>query len=478
MLLVFVVSYLIGHSQESPFILFGGDKNDIGNTLIEKTSGNGYLIGGSTRSFGNGSSDYYYIDIDTNYSIINQLSFGGIYYDKLSTIIPFDENYLLFGMSSKTISNRNIDFNSIFINELGEVLSNTFIRRTYVDVAYKAYKTSDNNYLAIGLSRSSQVDLTHGQCKLYKLSPAGSIILEKDFGENKVREYGLDVLENSLGYVVLSNINCELDLLAEFPVMKEPSSISVLQVDFNGDTIWEYKYPGRDYDYAYSMVQLKDHIYVAMNTRSGNTQSFDIKVLKIDMQGLLVDSFSFGGSDFEYANKIISDSNGDLLICGTTASNVSRPSFYAVKFDTSGTIFWEKTIEQDASIYANDVIETKNSNYLFTGKYSHNPDNSDVFLLELLPNGELINSIPEIPTKEELSVYPNPTVNRVIIRLNISPINSISIYNLKSQLVYRANYIGKYKSVVLDLGDLKTGSYILNVENLDGKIHNHKIIVN
>ena len=55
-------------------------------------------------------------------------------------------------------------------------------------------------------------------------------------------------------------------------------------------------------------------------------------------------------------------------------------SFYAIKINGDGELIWEKKIERNASIYAYDMIETKNHNYLFTGKYAHDVNNSDIFL--------------------------------------------------------------------------------------------------
>ena len=464
-------------AQENLFRLFGGDKNDVGNTIIKKTDGAGYLIGGSTRSFGNGSSDYFILDLDNNLEVNFQQTYGSPYFEDIKSILIFKNNYYLFGNSSITSQNGDLDFNTTIVNPLGEVLEIHTIRKTFIDVAYKAVKTSDNNYLTIGLSRSSQLDNIHGQSKLYKMSPEGNVLLEKDYGERSIRDYGFDIIETQLGYLILSNLHCEVGLMARFPMMKEPSSVSLLQTDFNGDTIWEYIYPGQDFDYAYSMVQLKRHIYVAMNTRSGNSKSFDVKVLKIDLQGHLVDSFSFGGNDFEYANKIIADSKGDLLICGTTASYSERPSFYAVKFDTLGLTKWEKVVSGNASIYANDVFEKNNSNYLFTGNYIFNPDNSDIFVLELNEDGKVVPPQDGIYDKEALEIYPNPTYRRSILKLSKKKIKSIEIFNLNSKMVFQKEYLGDSKSVVINFEQFKSGVYIVSISDVEGNTINGKISV-
>lgn len=461
-------------AQESKFIIVGGDQNDFGLSILERLNDNNkeeYFVGGSTRSFGSGSSDYYLLKFNDSLELINESFFGGPNADLFrSMTIGFDDNILLFGSSFDfKIGGQN--FNITSVDSSGNFIDRNVIYNRSTDIGYKIFKTSDGNLGLFGLAESND---PFGQGKLQILDSKEEVLLEKEYGESGVRDYGFDAFENNRGYVVLTNNNCEIGMSARFPGFRGSTGVKVTQTNKNGSIIWEYEYDGTDHDYAFSMVQLNNHIYVAINTRSSSTQSFDIKILKLNLNGILIGSFQFGGESFEYANKIIADSNGDLIICGTSASGVRRPSFYAFKISEYGDLIWERKIEEEASIYANDVVErSSNGNLLFTGKYTVNYNNDDVFLLELNSEGESTSFQEE--GISEVRLFPNPTNAFVnILAKNIDEIEEVNIFTMQGQNILTINSGNKKR---IDLSSQRNGTYLLDIIDSNGKHYREKVIL-
>ena len=58
----------------------------------------GYLVLGTTRSYGSGSSDYYFISLNADFLQLSENAIGGIYHDIPSKIkrIAFNE-YIVLG---------------------------------------------------------------------------------------------------------------------------------------------------------------------------------------------------------------------------------------------------------------------------------------------------------------------------------------------------------------------------------------------
>lgn len=470
LLIILITSTLI-QAQTNAFLTFGGPKNDEGLTLLEKENNNGFLIGGTTRSYGEGSTDYYIIILNKDFKVLNESYLGGPHNDMLKSMIKGDANeYLLFG-SSYDFAPGGLNFNITRIDDLGNFINRKEVYRSKVDVAYKIIRTSSNNFIMMGMAAGPDA---FGQAKLIKIDSQGEIILEKDYGNAGVRDHGFDILENENGFLILSTNYCEIGLSAAFGGFSNQSDISIIQTDYEGEVLWEYQYLGDDFDYAYSFVQSDENIFIAVNTRSEEAQSFDVRILKLNLQGELSDSFNFGGGGFEYAYKIIIDSNDDLLICGTTSSNVDKPSFYAVKFTEWGDVIWEKSIEENASIYAYDVIERSNGNYLFTGKYAYDRDDSDVFLLELNSNGEIVYQ-KEVPDGDGMLVYPNPTNGTIIINTGEVEVASVFLYDMMGRLVILDKNDDLEKYISLDLNDLSQGIYILDIIDIDNKHYQRKI---
>ena len=451
-------------AQEEDVVLFGGEKNDFGVSLLEKENSGEIMLLASSRSLGSGSSDFLFMSFKKQLLLINEQSFGGIHQDLPGNIIKGKEDeYILFG-SSYDFEVGGLNYNITKVDAFGNFISRKILYQVNVDVGSKILKSEDGNYVIVGMAGG---DNSYGQTKFYKINEQGEILLEKDFGAAQVRDYGFDILENDSGFLLLSTNYCEIGLSAAFGGFSQQSDVSVLQLDQEGNVLWEYSYQGDDYDYAFSFVQSEDHIFVAMNSRSEGAQSFDIRVLKLNLQGELIDSYDFGGPGFEYAYRIIEDSNSDLLICGTTSSEVERPSFYAFKITQEGELLWTRTIEKDASIYAYDVIERSSGDFIFTGKYAHNIDNSDIFLLELDKQGQIIfqSSQSEI---DDVVVFPNPSQGNFTIYQGNNSIEEIWIYNIAGELVYKRIQNGNSLYTSLDLNFLEKGIYIISLIKENG----------
>ncbi|MFW9994722.1 MAG: hypothetical protein ACFFD4_21950, partial [Candidatus Odinarchaeota archaeon] len=75
---------------------FGGPGNDAVVTVIE-TAGGGYLLAGTTESFGAGSSDMWLLKTDSNGNEQWNKTFGGTGEEGANTVIETAGGYLLAG---------------------------------------------------------------------------------------------------------------------------------------------------------------------------------------------------------------------------------------------------------------------------------------------------------------------------------------------------------------------------------------------
>ena len=471
LLLFFIIKFDAVYAQSNAFLLFGGDKNDYGVSLVEKSNAKGYLVLGSTRSYGSGSSDYYFISLNADFLQLSENAIGGIHHDIPSKIkrIAFNE-YIVLG-AVYDFKPGLLNHSLTYVDGLGNFLKRDVLWRGRTDIPGNFLLENNNEKVIFGMA--AQTD-KRGQAKLMKVNSEGELYFEVEYGDLYVSDYGFDILSQNDGYLLLSTHYCEFTESSSFITYTLPSDISVLKVNLEGEVQWEYRYEGDDFDYAYSFVEINDFVYVAVNTRSEDSQSFDIKVLKIDDQGLLVDSFDFGGEGFEYAYKILRDSNDDLLLCGVSASDVDKPSFYALKIGTDGELLWEKKISEDASIYAYDVIENAKGNYVFTGKYATELENSDLFLIELNKSGDIISNQDQTANNEIL-IYPNPSNGTLVLNSGEISVETVLIYSITGKLVYQEEYSNVGSFIPIDLNELSGGVYILEAVDSHQNHHQQKI---
>ena len=75
---------------------FGGNSYEIGSAVIEAADG-GFILVGSTSSFGTGNYDLYVIGTDENGNEIWSKTFGGLYNDYGKTITKTENGYMISG---------------------------------------------------------------------------------------------------------------------------------------------------------------------------------------------------------------------------------------------------------------------------------------------------------------------------------------------------------------------------------------------
>ena len=81
----------------------------------------------------------------------------------------------------------------------------------------------------------------------------------------------------------------------------------------------------------------------------------------------------------------------------------------------------------------------------------------------------------EISSLNQISVFPNPTINSIEIRSDYNLENAIiSVFDLNGRRVL--NYKNTDGSNLVDLTSLSTGEYILRVISSEGKIYSTKIL--
>ena len=464
-------------AQEEFFLLYGGSGVEEGRSLIQTPSG-GYFIAGRTRSFGSGSDDYYLLKLNTRFDVLVDKPYGGPHQDRCHSMVALDNGtYGLLGHSWDFAEGR-LNFNLTIVDPFGEFVDRIMFFREKRDLGLKIIKTSDNGIVMVGM-----VDIGEFWAQMYimKTDEEYNVTWERNFGSPSRKDYAYDVIENENGYLLIGTYSGFYGMYPTFPDFQEISDIGVIQLDFDGDTLWTYRYSGNDYDFGYSICQINDIIYVLGSTRSEGAGSFDILLLALDSEGNLLNSYTFGGDEFEYGYKIIADSDNNILIVGVSKSNVDNPALYVLKIDTSGSVIFEKKVTGDNAVYGYDIMENKKGNYVITGTYTISETDRDVFLLRMNKDGELLNLDTDFPLPDDpISIYPNPvTGSNTILTTNSKEtlIESILIFDGLGRIVKETDYSDPQFKTRLDISDLTSGYFFLKIHLSNGEDHVNKIIV-
>lgn len=223
---------------------------------------------------------------------------------------------------------------------------------------------------------------------------------------------------------------------------------------------------------------------------NNETTEFGIRRMSINTSGINVvgvtqNVLSGFGEDFSYYNNkmyatdgTVVDTTNSLFVIGTF-SNVNGPSVYDIStdfvcyasFDFSGNIVFQRFnpntfLLEDSLPISVAFGDVSNITTCGTGCYAFNSSDNKVTIIKDTSLG-----LPEFDHKNQLSIYPNPTVDYISIK-NGQNIEKILVYNFSGQLVSQFNN----KSENLYLGNLSSGSYFIKIIDKNNRTINRKLI--
>jgi hypothetical protein len=303
---------------------FGGSLNDNGNA-VATTSDGGYVIAGSTYSFGAGRQDIFLVKTDKDGIQQWQRTFGG----------------------------------------------------TSIDYGSSIVETADKGFAIVGYTSSFGAGAF--DVFLIKTDSQGNLQWQKTFGGAQ-NDYGYAVIEASdNGYVVAGTT---------FSIGAGAADMYLLRTDSMGNQQWEKTFGGADKDYCYSVAKTDDGGYLlAGSTNSkGNGNPFlsDVYMVRTDGSGIVFWEKTFGGAWDDNAQIVRRTSDGGFIIAGTTTSKgAGIEDAYLIKIDSLGNSLWEKTFGGAGRDTCYSVCQSFDGGYVVSGgTYSTTVGSQDIFVVK------------------------------------------------------------------------------------------------
>lgn len=161
----------------------------------------------------------------------------------------------------------------------------------------------------------------------------------------------------------------------------------------DGQIAFRKLYSNNGYDYGQGIVQLPDSSYVICGSSSsfgeGPSEAF---LLKIDSLGNYIWSNHYGGSESEWARRVLYKDGDCFFGCGYTNSfGNGGYDIFLFKTDLNGQLQWQKTIGGSNWEKVNDAILTPDNGVLMVGETNStlNGDN-DIYVVNTNYDGDTI----------------------------------------------------------------------------------------
>ena len=302
---------------------YGGTFDDEGSEVI-KTSDGGYAIAGSSESYkGKAQYDFYLLKTDSKGNKQWDTGFGGRYAERCYSLIETEDGGYLMAGSTITYGARGSDYWVVKTDEEGNMLWNETYGGDGDDICRSVIKTRDGDYLLAGYTDSFG-DPGQG-AYLVKINETGSTLWTRTSG-GIYDDYVHDVIraEGGGGFVFVGSTT-------SYGAGEE--SFWMTKTDSEGHEEWNYSSDG-DYDeIAYSVEQSENGNFLMTGfTSSYGDGGKDFWIVEINKEGKEVSKNAFGSGDDEVAYSIAIDEKNDIAIAGFTESyGAGGRDFWVVK---------------------------------------------------------------------------------------------------------------------------------------------------
>jgi len=158
----------------------GGTGNDLSST-IQQTNDGGFIIAASTNSFGVGSYDAWLIRTNADGDTIWTKTFGGTDTDHASDVKQTDDNGFIIAGSTRSFGHAN-NYNDAWLirtNSNGDTLWTKTFGGDVHDGALSVQQTSDGGFILVG---SLGIDSFNRDILLVKTNASGDAMWTKTFG--------------------------------------------------------------------------------------------------------------------------------------------------------------------------------------------------------------------------------------------------------------------------------------------------------
>ncbi len=434
---------------------YGGIEIDAGSSVLQTADG-GYIVAGLTKSYGAGGRDVFIIKTNEYGDTLWSKTYGGLGDDEGHAIQKTNDNGYIITGSTASFGSGGYDVYLIKTDENGDTLWTKTFGGAQDEDGWSVQQTNDNGFIIVGGTLSFGNNIA--DIYLIKTDENGDTIWTKTFGERNFNSGASVRQTNDNGYVIVGSTYNNGD--------SEKNAIYFIKTDENGDTIWTKTFGEMIYNYdAQAIQQTNDNGYIIVgNTTNNSSGGIDALLIKTDINGNIIWSKTYGGTNDDWGNSVQQTNDNGYIISGSTKSFGSGGyDVYLIKTDENGDTLWTKTFGGTGDDGGGAVQQTNDNGYIISGSTTSFGNYLDVFLIKTDENGYagFENSF---STQTNFNLFPNPCSGIFTIQIkNVDNKDiSVEIINQIGQTVY-SKPMNNTVSEQIDLADVSKGIYFVKI---------------
>jgi len=299
---------------------FGGMEGDVAYS-VRQTNDLGYVIAGTTSSFGKGYPSMWIIKLDAKGDSLWSVLFeGSIVSSAHSVGLTGEGGYIVAGKGKENILKLDKNGNKEWGQHYGWII-------------YSVEQTRDGGYIAAGDSVYKQLEWDYlPSLYIIKLDKNGNKEWSNPLGNNFLGSV-FDIHQTSDGGYILSG-----DSIAKKSEYDHSHHAMSVKLDRSGEVRW--KYFGSEYSGAENISQTADGAYIMAGNTIDNEHGLNILIVRLDQNGKENWTRSYGNlMQWEYASSIQPASDGGYVVAGQTESfGAGKYDWWILKLDGNGNL--------------------------------------------------------------------------------------------------------------------------------------------
>jgi len=358
--------------------VYGSKEDDSARSIIALSDG--FLLVGETKMNRDRRSDMYVIKIDPNGNKLWSKAIGGRDDDFGSAAVATKKGFIVVGTTESFGSDRSSVY-AVSLDKKGDAKWQ------------HAYFSSDESYYygsgIVSTSKGYKISGWEDKPEFFDAEVNGYVVdIDADGERTRLRRYGgkdddklYDILKTDDGYLLVGESESLRD--------DEGFDAYVVKIDEKGKVLWQKGY-GWGYDEKANAVTRAKNGYIFVGlTESNRDKREEAYVVKIDKTGKVLWQNTYGGRYNEEAFDIVADDDGYVIVGKTDTDSHGRDDLYMFKIDEKGKLLWQRNYGGRADDVAYSVVKTDDG-YLVAGETeSYGSGRKDVYLLKTDKNGNI-----------------------------------------------------------------------------------------
>lgn len=349
-------------------LTYGGTNVDYARSVIQ-TSDNGYLLLGTTFSYGVGG-DAWIVKVDSSGNMQWNKNFGGGGSENAFAVIKTSDGGYALAAETTSYGSGGFDFWLVKVDSSGTSQWNKTYGGTSTDEAYCIIQTSDGGYALAGTTAS------------YGSSGYDFWIVRTDSSGNKQWDKAFGGTGDDIAYSMVQTID------GGFAITGSTSSFGsgkedfwLVKTDSSGNSQWTKSYGGSESDIAKSIIKSSDGGFAITGVSNGDTW-----LIKTDSSGNQQWNQTYGGTSagFDQANSLVQTTDGGYALAGVYGGYQEG---WLVKADNSGILQWSMHYKGTNAGYPEEtdcVIQTTDEGYALAGNtYSTGSNQTEMWLVKV-----------------------------------------------------------------------------------------------